>query len=66
MKEYWKAFDDFKSYLNSSPSLGRLDLDEELFLYLATFLLVMSIVLIQEKDKVQKPVYYISKILRDI
>ncbi|XP_065638287.1 uncharacterized protein LOC136071201 [Quercus suber] len=39
-------------------------LGEELYLYLAVFLHVVSSALIREEEKVQKPVYYISRALR--
>ena len=37
---------------------------EELFLYLAVSLAAISIALIRKKDKVQKPVYYASRVFR--
>lgn len=61
-----EGIDDLKSYLSFPPLLAKPAPREEMFLYLATSPLVMSIVLIQEKARVQKPIYYISQILRDI
>ena len=39
-------------------------LGEELYLYLAVTLHTVSSVLVNEEDKVQKPVYYTSRVLR--
>ena len=44
----------------SSPAPG-----EDLYLYLATNPAVVSAVLVREDSAVQKPVYYVSRILRD-
>ena len=66
---YWneecqKAFDDLKGHLSSPPLLAQLDPSEELLLYLAVSPIVMSAVLIQEKNRIQKPIYYVSWVLR--
>lgn len=37
----------------------------EMYLYLAISPIVVSLVLVQEEDE-QKPVYYISKVLKDM
>lgn len=63
-EEYQKAFDDLRSYLTSLPLLGRPDPFKKLFLYLAVSPSIMSAMLIKEKDRIQKPIYYISRILR--
>ena len=65
MDECQKAFANLKSYLSSAPLLDKLDLDEELFLYLSISPTVMSTVLVQEQDGVQKLIYYISQTLRN-
>jgi len=38
---------------------------EELFLYLAISLAAVSAALVREEEKVQKPMYYVSRALRD-
>ena len=58
--ECWQAFEDLKAYLSSLPLLSPSKLGEELFLYLAVSLAIVSAALIKEEDQVQKPVYYAS------
>ena len=53
-----------KAYLSAPPLLSPLQPGEELFLYLAVSLAVVSAALIREEEKVQKPVYYASRALR--
>ena len=53
-----------KAYLSASPLLSPSQPSEELFLYLAISLAVVSAALIREEEKVQKPVYYASRALR--
>ena len=62
--ECQKAFQDLKMYLVVAPLLSPSVMGEELFLYLAVTLHVVSSALIREEGKVQKPVYYTSKALR--
>lgn len=45
--------------------MGKPDLSEELFQYLATLPLIISMVLIYEQNKIQKLIYYVNQILRD-
>ena len=52
-----------KAYLSAPPLLSPLQPGEELFLYLAVSLAVVSAALIREEEKVQKPVYYASQAL---
>ena len=59
------AFKDLKVYLTSTPSLSPSKLSEELYLYLAISPYAVSSALIREEWKVQKPVYYTSKALRE-
>ena len=47
------------------PLLRPSKLGEELFLYLAVSPAAISTALVREEDKVRKPVYYISRALRD-
>ena len=64
MAECQQAFKDLKAYLSSLSLLSPSKLREELFLYLAISLVAISAALIREEDKVQKPVYYASWVLR--
>ena len=52
-----------KAYLSALPLLSPSQPGEELFLYLAVSLAVVSAALIREEEKVQKPVYYASRAL---
>ena len=58
--ECQQAFEDLKAYLSSLPLLSPSKPREELFVYLAVSLAIVSAALVREKDRVQKPVYYIS------
>ena len=51
-------------YLVTTPLLSPSVMGEKLFLYLAVTLHVVSLALIREEGKVQKPVYYTSRALR--
>ena len=59
-----KAFQDFEAYLTAAPLLSSSIIGEELYLYLAVSLHAISSALIREERKIQKPVYYISQVLR--
>ena len=59
-----KAFKDLKVYLTTAPLLTPSIPGEELYLYLVVSLHAVSLALIREEGKVQKPVYYISRALR--
>ena len=62
--ECQKAFQDLKVYLTMAPLLSPSILGEELYLYLAVSPHVVSLALIREERKAQKPVYYTSWALR--
>ena len=62
--ECQRAFKDLKAYLFSRPLLSPSKLGEELFLYLAVSPAAVSIALVREEDRVQKPIYYMSRALR--
>ena len=64
--ECQQAFEDLKAYLASTPLLSPSKPREELYLYLAVSLHVVSLALIKEEGKVQKPVYYTNKALRGV
>ena len=62
--ECQQAFEDLKAYLVSTLLLSPSKPGEELYLYLAMSPHAMSLALIREEGKVQKPFYYTSKALR--
>ena len=53
-----------KAYLSTPPLLSPSQPGEELFLYLAVSPVVVSTALIREEERVQKAVYYASRVLR--
>ena len=59
-----KAFQDLKVYLTTAPLLSPSIPGEELYLYLTVSPHALSLALIREEGKVQKPVYYTSRALR--
>ncbi|KAK3030892.1 hypothetical protein RJ639_037242 [Escallonia herrerae] len=61
-----KSFEELKSYLSSPPLLLKPFLREDLFLYLSVTEVAVSAVLVREEDGVQKPIYYVSKVLQDV
>ena len=61
--ECQRAFEDLKEYLSSSPLLSPSKPGEELFLYLAVSLVAVNATLVREEEKVQKLVYYTSRVL---
>ena len=64
-EEYEKAFHEMKTYFSSPPFLAKAKDGETFYVYLAVTDRVVSAVLVREEDKVQWPVYYISKALLD-
>ena len=64
--ECQQAFEELKAYLSSPPQLNPSQLEEELFLYLAVFPAAISAALVREEEKVQKPVYYVSRALHGV
>lgn len=62
--ECQQAFDDLKAHLGQLLMLAVPKPWEVLYLYLAASDKAVSAVLIQEDDGVQKPVYYVSKMLQ--
>ena len=63
MAECQQAFEDLKAYISSPSLLSPSKPREELFLYLAVSLAAVSAALVREEDKVQKLVYYTSRVL---
>ena len=64
MNECQKAFQDLKTYLTTAPLLSPSVPGEELYLYLAVSPHAVSLALIREEGRVQKPVDYTSQALR--
>lgn len=62
-EECQASFDELKAYLANPPLFSKPQPNETLFVYLALSLVAVSAVLISEEDKVQKPIYYASKVL---
>ena len=60
-----QAFRSLKEYLSKSSLLSKLVEGEPLYLYLVVTEYTISGALVREEDKVQWPVYYISKRLVD-
>ena len=56
-------FQQLKEYLGSPPLLTVPNTGEELVVYLSVSPITMSAVLIREEYKIQKPIYYVSKVL---
>ena len=54
-----------KNYLSLPPLLAKLE-PRGLFLYLAVSPVAIGVVLVKEEAKVQKPIYYISRVLRNV
>jgi hypothetical protein len=69
MNEAQKALDDLKTLISMSPVLASSEPGETLLLYVTTTTHVIITTLVVEKEKprhvykVQRPVYYISKVL---
>ncbi|KAK3042740.1 hypothetical protein RJ639_000798 [Escallonia herrerae] len=61
-----KSFEELKTYLSFPPLLSKPLPGENLFLHLSVTEVTISTILIREEDGVQKPIYYISKVLQDV
>ena len=59
------AFQQLEKHLGKPPLLTKLVSGDRLFLYLAVLKNAANSVLVQEENKVQHPVYYVSKRLLD-
>ena len=59
------AFQELKHYLSNPPLLRLSKEGEDLYLYLAVSITAVNAVLIQEKDKKQLPVYYVSQAFQE-
>ena len=59
------AFQKLKEYLSWPPIMSSLEADEVLYTYIAVAPHAVSLVLIQDDNGLQKPVYYMSKSLHE-
>nr|XP_017227761.1 PREDICTED: uncharacterized protein LOC108203368 [Daucus carota subsp. sativus] len=57
------AFEELKKYMAEPPLLSKPIDGETLYVYLAVSEQALSAVLVREELKIQKPVYYVSKVL---
>ena len=62
-KEYEKAFQDLKRFLMEAPMLSKPRDGELLYIYLLVTEKAISSILVREKKKQQRPVYYVNKAL---
>ena len=63
--ECQQAFEELKAYLSAPSLLIPSQPGEELLFYLAVSPAAVSVALIREEEKVQKPVYYANRALRE-
>ena len=59
------AFQQLKKYLSRPPIMSSPEADEVLYAYIAVAPHAVSLVLIQDDNGIQKPVYYVSKSLHE-
>ncbi|KAJ3704748.1 hypothetical protein LUZ61_008453 [Rhynchospora tenuis] len=64
-EECQQAFTKIKEYLATPPVISRPLKGETLYLYIAASDTAVSAALVREEKGVQKPVYFISRVLRD-
>ena len=64
MAKCQQAFEDLKAYLSFPSLLSPSKPGEELFLYLVVIPTAVSSTLVRAEDRVQKPIYYTSQVLR--
>ncbi|XP_019163604.1 PREDICTED: uncharacterized protein LOC109159946 [Ipomoea nil] len=62
--ECQQSFEELKQYLSTPPVLSTPQEGEPLLLYLAASAKAVSSVLVREEDRVQHPVYYVSRSLK--
>ena len=65
MEKWWQAFLALEEHLGRSSLLSKPIEGEKLYLYLTVFEEVVSTALVREEEKVQWPIYYVSKRLLD-
>ena len=66
MDECSSAFQKLKEYLSWPPIMSKLDEDEVLFAYIVVASHVVSLVSVQDDNRVQKLIYYVSKSLHEV
>ena len=59
------AFQQLKDYLSRPPIMSSPEMDEVLFAYIAVAPHAVSLVLIRVDSGIQRPIYYMSKSLRE-
>jgi len=59
------AFEDLKQYLSNPPILSKPEKEEVLYAYLVVTDYVANLVLVRNKDRIQRPIYYVSKSLQE-
>ena len=64
-EECQQAFKELKKYIGSTLLFSKLRIDEKLYLYVVVSPTAISAVLIHEQDKIQRPIYYVSRVLHD-
>ena len=64
-KECKISFKNLKEYLSKPPFLSPSIKGKNLYLYLAVSQTVVSLALIREENRVQRPVYYLSQAFQD-
>ncbi|GAA0149200.1 hypothetical protein LIER_08438 [Lithospermum erythrorhizon] len=65
-EECSEAFEELKRYLGSPKLLSQPKLGERLQIYLAISDVAVSSVLLREVEGIQKPIYYVSHVLRGV
>ena len=65
-EESQKAFEDLKWHMAISQLLAKPSQGEVLYLYLAVSDKALSVVLVKQEDKVQKPIYYVIMVLHGV
>ena len=63
MEECERAFQDLKKFLMEPPVLSKPWDGEPFYIYLSIIEKAVSLILVREEQKQQKPVYYVSKAL---
>ncbi|MDV3160361.1 MAG: RNase H-like domain-containing protein, partial [Sweet potato little leaf phytoplasma] len=58
------AFQQLKEFLTSPPILSKPLAGKEIIVYLSVSNAAISAVIVQEEDRIQRPVYYISRVLQ--
>ncbi|KAK2999537.1 hypothetical protein RJ639_023236 [Escallonia herrerae] len=61
-----KSFKELKTYLRSHPLFSKPLQGEDLFLYLSFIEVAISVVLVIEDNRLQRPIFYVSKVLQDV